>query len=251
MFEWKMFTKDLLHSGDLFNALANYASISWSFYLENLSCARLSDTKRDHLVTVMLPDKGFHTVAVFEMITSKCLSKVTASLRQTDTIEREYRISWLPSWKKSLGSQTARMSERYVFTVSHTPVSRFSHTAIFKRVNKALYYSAEERARKSTGTLPTCHSVCGKPDKQEQASVYSCRVTYLFINPAPTSKWFTEHFLGLSQDVIKRPSCLSGYWAVLDKLFIWLHFHIVLSVNKYSCAFLFKHNTEFMTLKRL
>lgn len=35
MCEGKMFTKALLHSGALFSALANYASVSWSFYLEN------------------------------------------------------------------------------------------------------------------------------------------------------------------------------------------------------------------------
>lgn len=98
---------------------------------------------------------------------------------------------------------------RYVFMVSHTPVSRFSHTAIFKRVNKALYYSAEERARKSTGTVPTCHSVCGKPDKQERAGISSCQVRYLFINPAAMLKWFTEHLPWSSQVVIKTV-CLAS-----------------------------------------
>lgn len=136
---------------------------------------------------------------------------------------------------------------RYVFMVSHTPVSRLSRTAIFKWVNKALYYSAKERARKSTGTVPTCHSVCGKPDKQEQAGISVCQVRYLFINPAPMLKWFTEHLLG--EVAVKRLCCLSWFRAAVDKVFIWHHFRICFISEQIQLDLPLKHNTEFMTLK--
>lgn len=61
---------------------------------------------------------------------------------------------------------------RCVFMVSHTPVSRFSCTAIFKRVNKALYYSAEEGACPSPQALVQHATLfCGKRDKWEEAGL--------------------------------------------------------------------------------
>lgn len=86
-------------------------------------------------------------MAESEMIISKCLLKVTALLRQTYQHLSKGVIASVDYTHERTASDLRQLGcPRYVFMVSHTPVSRFSHRAIFERVNKALYYSAEEQA---------------------------------------------------------------------------------------------------------
>lgn len=149
----------------------------------------LLENREKSAIWSLLQYKTLHTVAILVIIISKCLPEVTALLSQAHKhLSREFIASVCYPHERIASDLRQLGCPRYVFMVSHTPVSSFSHTAIFKRANKALYYSVEKRASKFTGTVPTCPSVCGKPEKQEQAGISMCQVRYLFLNPAPLLK---------------------------------------------------------------
>lgn len=72
-------------------------------------------------------------------------------------------------------SDSSDVQDMYLWWATHLYQGSAAQPSL-KRVNKALYYSADGRAHKSTGTAPTRHSVRGKPDKQEQGGNSSCQV---------------------------------------------------------------------------